>query len=255
MKSEKKAGEQEVSLAHSGLDKEIEFLVANLEGIDKYRLPQRAYHIARTAIRELILSPGQTILERELAEILQMSRTPVREALVRLETEGMVRLIPRRGFIVEPIEKEDLNEIYEIAEKMDGLAVEKATRKINNMEFEQLDLLIVEQEKALEEKDLKKWAVLDDEFHSMLIKFAGSKRMSAVVDIHSDQLYRARLFSINHRPIPNMSIVEHKAIISCMKAKDGAAARMVMQSHRNRARMEIIAAIEKLNQTGKKPVS
>lgn len=255
MKSEKQTGEQEASLVHSGLDKEIEFLVANLEGIDKYRLPQRAYHIVRMAIRELVLSPGKTILERELAEILQMSRTPVREALVRLETEGMVRLIPRRGFIVEPIEKDDLNEIYEIVEKMDGLAVEKATEKAGNVEFEQLGLLIAEQEKALEENNLKKWAVLDDQFHSLLIEYAGNKRLSTVVDIHSDQLYRARLFTINHRPMPNRSITEHKAIVSCMRAKDGAAARMVMQSHRKRARMEIIAAIERLDQKGKKPVS
>ncbi|TYS62392.1 GntR family transcriptional regulator [Bacillus infantis] len=230
----------------SGLDKEIESFISGLEGLEKYRFPQRAYHIVRMAIRDLVLSPGKAILEREIAEVLQMSRTPVREALVRLETEGMVRLIPRKGFIVEPIEKEALNEIYEIVETMDGLAVEKAAGKVRKEELQQLGILIEKQEKALMKMDLKEWAILDDAFHSLLIEYAGNKRLSSIVDIHSDQLYRARLYTINNRPVPTKSIVEHKAILSCIEAGDGAAARMVMQSHRKRARTEIITAVDQV---------
>ncbi len=100
--------QNEDSILETELAVELKALINQIEGLDEYRLPQRAYHIIRIAIRDLILPPGKTILEREMAEILDMSRTPVREALVRLETEGVVRLIPRRGFIVKPIEKEDL---------------------------------------------------------------------------------------------------------------------------------------------------
>lgn len=239
--------EQQTSRIKSALDKEIEFLIDSLEGLDEYRLPQRAYHIIKMAIRDLILSPGKTILEREMAETLQMSRTPVREALVRLETEGMVRLVPRRGFIVEPIEKEDLKEIYEIVETMDGLAVANATEKVNDAELDKLESLIKQQEKALEQNNLKKWAILDDQFHNLIIRFASNKRLNTVIAIHSDQLYRARLFTINYRPLPIKSIVEHKAIISCMKAKDGVAGSMVMQSHRKRARKEILTALDKID--------
>ncbi|MGO4889991.1 GntR family transcriptional regulator [Anaerobacillus sp. MEB173] len=235
-------------LDQSELNKELELYIATLKDLDNYRLPQRAYHIIRLAIRDLILAPGRTILEREMAETLEMSRTPVREALVRLETEGMVRLVPRRGFIVEPIAKDDLMEIYEIVETMDGLAVEKATEEIHGNEIIQLEQLIEQQEMMLKETNLKKWAMLDDQFHNLIIKFARNKRLNSVIDIYSDQLYRARLFTINHRPMPNKSIIEHKAIIACMKAGDGAAARMVMQSHRNRARNEIIDAIGIINE-------
>lgn len=237
------------SLNPTSLEKEVLFFIDNLEGFDEYRLPQRAYHIVRLAIRDLILPPGKTILEREMAEALQMSRTPVREALVRLETEGMVRLIPRRGFIVEPIEREDLKQIYEIVERLDGLAVSLATVKVGEGEIDQLELLIEQQEEALEQKNLKKWAVLDDQFHDLIIDYAKNKRLRTVIDSHSDQLYRARLFTINHRPIPFHSIVEHKAIISCMKAKDSNAAGVLMQSHRNRARNEILTAVKKITQT------
>ncbi|KKI92263.1 GntR family transcriptional regulator [Bacillus sp. SA1-12] len=225
--------------------------IESLKEFDDYRLPQRAYHIVRLAIRDLILPPGKTILEREMAEVLQMSRTPVREALVRLETEGMVRLIPRRGFIVEPIEREDLKEIYEIVETLDGLAVSLATAKVGEVELDKLESLIVQQEEALEQKDLKKWAALDDQFHHLIIDYADNKRLRTVIDSHSDQLYRARLFTINHRPIPLRSIVEHKAIISCMKAKDSNAAGILMESHRNRARNEILTAVEKIDSNTK----
>ncbi|MFP7479431.1 GntR family transcriptional regulator [Terribacillus saccharophilus] len=221
----------------------IEKLIDNLEGTGDYRLPQRAYHVVRLAIRDLILPPGTTILEREMAEVLQMSRTPVREALVRLETEGMVQLIPRRGFIVKPIEKEDLKRIYEIVETLDALAVSLATEKVGESEITGLETSIRLQEEALEERDLKKWARLDDHFHHQIIDYSKNKRLRAIIDTLSDQIYRARLLTIDNRPVPFHSITEHKAIISCMRAKDGTAASVLMQSHRNRARKEILKVI------------
>lgn len=226
---------------------ELREFIDRLESLQEYRLPQRAYHIIRLAIRDLVLPPGKTLLEREMSEVLEMSRTPVREALVRLETERVVRLIPRRGFIVEPIVREDLKEIYQIIENLDGLAIEIATNKARDEEINQLEAIIEKQEEALENKDLKKWAVLDERFHSMIIELAENKRLSSVIEIHSDQTYRARLFTINDRPFPLRSIKEHQAIIACMRAKDENAARIMMQSHRKRAQQEILAGIEKIN--------
>jgi DNA-binding GntR family transcriptional regulator len=233
----------------------MEQFISILANLDEYRLPQRAYHIIRLAIRDLVLAPGKTVLEREMAEKLGMSRTPVREALVRLETEGMVRLIPRRGFIVEPIEKEALQEIYEIYATLDGLAVEKATRKVSSFELDKLESLVLQQETAIENGDLKKWASLDDQFHFHIIQYANNKRLNSLMDIHSDQLYRARLFTINHRPLPVQSIVEHKAIVSCMRARDGEAARVIMQSHRKRARKEILSALDRIRVNSYKNVT
>ncbi|WP_213809580.1 GntR family transcriptional regulator [Jeotgalicoccus sp. WY2] len=104
-----------------------------MENLEEARLPQRAYVIIKHAIRNLIFLP-RTILEREVAEILDMSRTPVREALVRLENDEALQLIPRRGFYVEPIEKNDLSDIYQLSATLDGLAIELAAKQINNEE-------------------------------------------------------------------------------------------------------------------------
>ncbi|MRG84837.1 GntR family transcriptional regulator [Salinibacillus xinjiangensis] len=220
-----------------------------LKDFEQYRLPQRAYHIIRLAIRDLILPPGSMILEREMSEALEMSRTPVREALVRLETEGVLRLVPRRGFVVEPIEKQDLVEIYDIAGSLEGLAVDLATSNVGQEEIKILDEIVAEQEQALEQKDLHKWAQLDDRFHSSLIDFSQSKRLRSVIDIHADQIYRARLFTIRYRPLPFQSIEEHKAIISCIRAKDPKASRLLMQSHRKRTLKEILKVIDQSNGT------
>ncbi|MEW9502587.1 GntR family transcriptional regulator [Jeotgalibacillus marinus] len=240
--------EKENSLISNDRVQEFQRFIDRLEGMGEYRLPQRAYHIIRLAIRDLMLPPGKAILEREMSEVLQMSRTPVREALVRLETEGVVRLVPRRGFIVEPIEKVDLKEIYEVVETLDGLAIELATMRVGDTELDKLESIIKNQEEELEKRNLKGWSILDDLFHSSIIEYAKSKRLHAVIDSYSDQSYRARLFTIKHRPIPHRSIVEHKAMVSCMRAKDGKAARMVMQSHRRRAQKEILDALDKIDE-------
>ncbi|WP_010530104.1 GntR family transcriptional regulator [Lentibacillus jeotgali] len=218
-----------------------------MHDIEEPRLPQKAYHIIRTAIKRLKLAPGKTFLEREIAEMLGMSRTPIREALVRLQTEGMITLVPRRGFIINPIKKDDLKEIYEITESLDGLAVELATNKITEDELQHLKELIAQQKECLYENDLYKWSLLDDQFHSDIIKYANNIRLTNIIDIHSDHLYRARLYTINDRPVPYRSVTEHQAIIACMEAQNGEAARLAMQSHRKRALSEILKVLEDID--------
>ncbi|UOQ45481.1 GntR family transcriptional regulator [Halobacillus salinarum] len=223
------------------VQEDLEPIIMN---VTERKLPLRAYQILRLAIRNLKLLPGKTILEREIAEVLGMSRTPVREALIRLQTEGVVNLIPRKGFKIEPIEERDLREIYEVVEMLEGLAAKLATNTTSEEEILNLEWLIEQQEKAINEKDLEEWARLDNLFHFKIIEFAENKRLSNVIEVHADQLYRARLLTINKRPLPFQSIVEHRAIVACMRARNGDAAQASMQSHRKRARTEILTALQ-----------
>ncbi|WHY92506.1 GntR family transcriptional regulator [Neobacillus cucumis] len=233
-------------LDQSSLYLNIQSFLADLDEIGESRLPQRAYLATRRAIRHLQLHPGQTVLEREMAEILGMSRTPVREALVRLEMEGWVRLIPRRGFVVAPIVADDLQQIYEVVEGLDGIAASLATKRATSEELDQLDHLIHEQEKALQLEDLLTWTNLDEQFHQFIVDLAQNPRLRGVMDSQSDQLYRARLYTIKLRPKPTRSIMDHKAIVSVMRAGEPEAARMMVQSHRYRARNEILKVIRSL---------
>jgi GntR family transcriptional regulator, rspAB operon transcriptional repressor len=230
-------------LDQSSLSQNIQTFLSSLDKNGESRLPQRAYLATRHAIRDLQLPPGQTVLEREMAEILGMSRTPVREALVRLEMEGWVRLIPRRGFVVAPIVADDLQQIYEVVEGLDGIACSLATKRATSAELDQLDYLVEEQEKALEIGDLLLWTDLDEQFHQTIVDLAQNPRLRGIMDSQTDQLYRARLYTIKFRPKPTPSIMDHKAIVTVMRTGEPEAARMMLQSHRYRARNEILDAI------------
>ncbi|WP_342046975.1 GntR family transcriptional regulator [Bacillus sp. OTU530] len=230
----------------SSLSLDIHSILSSLDEMGESRLPQRAYLATRHAIRQLQLPPGKTVLEREMAEILGMSRTPVREALVRLEMEGWVRLIPRRGFVVAPIVADDLQQIYEVVEALDGIAGSLATKRATSEELDQLDRLIEEQEKALELGDLLAWTTLDEQFHQFIVDLAQNPRLRGIMDSQSDQLYRARLYTIKLRPRPTQSIMDHKAIVTVMRTGEPEAARIMLQSHRYRARKEILEVIRSL---------
>ncbi|AKG73583.1 GntR family transcriptional regulator [Salinicoccus halodurans] len=234
-------------LTNEAILENLKLFVNNMDNLDSMRFPQRAYAIIRQAIRNLVLPPGKTILEREVAETLEMSRTPVREALVRLENEGALQLIPRKGFYVEPIEKNDLSDIYQMNAALDGLAVELAAKHIDDEEIDKLEALVVRQEEVLADREFREWAKLDDEFHNKIIEFSTNDSLNKVLDIYSDKLYKARLYTINHRPVPEMSIIEHKAMIACLRTHDGKAARVVMESHRKRAQKEILNALDEIN--------
>lgn len=226
----------------------LKVFVNQMSNLDSLKLPQRAYTIIRHAIRNLVLPPGKTILEREVAETLGMSRTPVREALVRLEMDDALELIPRRGFYVAEIEVDDLNDIYQMNAALDGLAIELASTNIDVEEIDSLEKIVHQQEMMIEDGNIKEWAKSDDEFHYRLIELSENDSLNKVLDIYSDKLFRARLYTIDHRPTPNRSVQEHKAMVSCLRAQNGKAARNVMESHRRRAHQEIIKALDIINQ-------
>ena len=234
------------SLDQSDLALAVRSFLSTLDVNGESRLPQRAYLAVRHAIRHLQLPPGKTVLEREMAEILGMSRTPVRESLVRLETEGWVRLIPRRGFIVTPLVADDLQQIYEVVESLDGAAGRLATNRATHEELIHLEHMIEEQEKALELNDLLTWTDLDDQFHNYIVDLAQNPRLRGIVDSQSDQLYRARLYTIEFRPKPTHSVIEHKAILAVMRAGEPEAVRTMLQAHRHRARNEILKALQSM---------
>lgn len=219
-------------------------LLSYKKEVNEDRLPQRAYIIIRKAIRNLQLQPSESFLEREIAEMLEMSRTPVREALIRLEMDGWIKLIPRKGFSVEPIIKENIEQMFQIAEALDGLAAELATLNMDEGHLEILDSLIKSQEKYMLENNLKAYADVDDQFHNLIVEYSQNQRLKSVMDSHSDQLYRARLFTINDRKLPVRSIKEHRAIVAAMRAQDSKAAQTLMHTHRNRGCQEILGIIE-----------
>ena len=211
------------------------------------RLTQRVYVAVRGAIRNLGLHPGQTVLEREVADALGLSRTPVREALVRLEADHLVRLIPRRGFAVLPVDAEDMRRIYEVVEGLEGMAVLLAAERHSAEDLEQLDESIRRQEEALDVDDLVAWTRADEVFHEQLLDASGNTHLHRLLDPYTDHLHRVRLYTVRRRPRPAKSTAEHRAVLGIIRLGNGRAARELHQSHWQRVREEIVGILHTMD--------
>lgn len=204
-----------------------------------------AYSRIKEEIRSNRMPPGFQLPEPELAIRFGMSRTPLHEAVIRLEAEGLVEVIPRRGVRVLPVNPKDMAEIYEILTALEPeAAAALALRRPSADELAPLDAATTAMEAALEVNDLEAWAEADDLFHKTLVEMHGNRRMSDVVAHMYDQAHRVRMQTLYLRPKPVRSTQEHREILEHLERGDGDAARRVFHAHRARAASELLKIIQ-----------
>ena len=204
-----------------------------------------AYEQIRRRILDTAWPPGHRALEQEVALALGMSRTPVREALLRLQNEGLVEVIPRHGMRVLPVSPEDMAEIYAILTSLESMAAELAAkRKPPARELEPLEAACREMEKALAGDDLDAWAKADERFHRHLVRLGGNRRLAEVVGNFWDRAHRARMVTLRMRPPPVHSTREHRAVVKAIRAGDAAAARDLHRAHRERGAVELTSILK-----------
>lgn len=209
-----------------------------------------AYQEIRRRILDNVWPPGHQALEQELAEELGVSRTPVREALLRLQDEGQVEVVPRHGMRVLPIAPADMREIYQVLTALEGAAIESlAMRKPTAKELAPLASATREMAAALKRDDLDAWAVADRRFHDTLVELAGNRELHRLVMRLSDRAHRARLFSLRLRPRPVNSTLEHTRLVELLTAGDVAGAVALNRAHRERAARELLAIFEQYRLT------
>lgn len=197
---------------------------------------ERAYRELRFKILEGRLAPGTTLLETEVATLLSLSRTPIREALIRLEEEGLVTIRPRHGITVSALSLDDLAEIYEVFSALEVKAAALAARRgVSSEMAERMRRLLSGMEQATRQDNIKRWSRLDDEFHLAITRAAGNERLQSTLRLYWDQQYRARVIIGPFRPKPTRSDEEHRAIFDAIVARDEAAAHRLMHQHRERA--------------------
>ena len=203
-------------------------------------LVQRAYQEIRSRILDNRYQPGFQALESELAEELGVSRTPVREALKQLEYEGLVELIPRRGFRVVPVVAADMREIYEVLTALESMASELVARRgVSDEEIAPMVEATDAMEEALEAGDLEAWARADEHYHRCLIDLSGNQRLINLALTVRDQGHRARMVTLRMRPPPVASTQEHREVLEAIRTGDWRAARELHFDHRMRASEEL----------------
>jgi DNA-binding GntR family transcriptional regulator len=211
---------------------------------------RRAYDELKRRILDNELPPGTQALEQQAAEWLGMSRTPVREALIRLAQEGMVEVRPRHGMRVLPIAIADLREIYDLLAGLEATAVDIIARRgLLPQENAELDRLLAEMAEALAQDDRtpnyrERWAEGDARFHRRLVEMSGNQRLIVMVETIREQSHRARMATLHLRPKPTTSNDDHAAVVAALRRRDAEAAIKLIRAHRLRSARLLIDLLE-----------
>lgn len=212
----------------------------------RHGLVEQAYAELRRRILDNVYAPGFQALESALADELGVSRTPLREALIRLQDEGLVEVVPRHGMRVLPVSAADMKEIYEILTSLEAMAAELvALKRPAPAELAALEKASRDMEKALKKDDLDAWAEADERYHRQLIELCGNRRLAAVVYNYWDRAHRARMFTLRLRPKPVNSTHEHLAVVEAIRRGDAVAARELHRAHRERGSRELLEILSR----------
>jgi DNA-binding GntR family transcriptional regulator len=202
---------------------------------------EQAYGEIRRRILDNYYAPGHQVLEQELAADLGMSRTPVREALIRLQNERFVQLIPRHGMRVVPLSIQDLREVYEVLTSLELTAIERLARAALDEEaLAAIEKPVAEMDSAVKKKDVEAWAQADERFHRILVTLCGNHRLAAMVETLWEQSHRARMTTVWLRASLEQSNREHRAVLDAIRQGDWRQARARHVKHRARAMAEIV---------------
>jgi DNA-binding GntR family transcriptional regulator len=215
-------------------------VISNDEPIERPRPARRnttelAYRELRRRIIESELTPGSYLLEQELGLMLGFSRTPIREAALRLQGEGLVQIVPRHGIRIVPTSISDIKHIYQVLMSLESTAAGLvAARK--DVDLTPLVHACDAMTDALERGDMLAWAEADEVFHETLVALSGNARLRGIVMNCRDQVHRVRRFTqmVKPHPQPSKSIQEHYAIIEAMRCGDAAKASGLYRAHRER---------------------
>ncbi|WP_299085956.1 GntR family transcriptional regulator [uncultured Ruegeria sp.] len=207
---------------------------------------QRAVRELRRMIVSGELAAGTDHLESELAQTLGMSRTPVREAALMLESRGLLEMRPRKGVRILPVSSEDMREIYDILTELESLAAQRAAEAgYSKQDLKVLEQSIAQMDQAIETENLEAWAEADELFHQELVRLGRNHRIEAIVAMMSDQVRRARATTLFIRPLPVQSNEDHRAVLRAIQEGKANEARERHRQHRLQAKEVLCGILEK----------
>ncbi len=218
--------------------------------LDSYKpLREVVAETLREAIVSGTLKPGERLMEIQLAEELGVSRTPVREAIRKLELEGFVVMIPRRGTYVADLSIKDINEVFEIRTALDVLAAGLAVERITEDELEQLERLLVEIGELIEEDDADKIVESDSQFHDILYRASRNDRLVGIINNLREQFTRFRSISIQYPGRMQKSVEEHRRLVEAIASRDTDLAQQLAREHMENSEQTLLQDLNERRQT------
>lgn len=215
--------------------------------LDSYQpLREVVCETLREAIRKGVLQPGERLMEIQLAEELGVSRTPVREAIRKLELEGYVVMMPRRGTYVASLSIRDINEVFEIRTSLDSLASGLAAERITAEELERLERLLVSIGEYIDQNDMEKIVETDTEFHDLLYQASRNARLVGIIFNLRDQLTRFRTISMGYPGRLQETLEEHRRLVEAIAQGDVELAQRAAEKHMERSEHTLLVSMEEM---------
>ncbi len=217
-------------------------------------LEKFAYDAIKKAILEFHLKPGDALVEAELSNQLNISKTPVRDALTRLEREGLVTKIIYKGTYVTDITAQSVMEVFEIRAVLEGLAAREATSHFTTADLQQAAQILADQAAMLKSGELLNASELNKRFHRLILEKSGNQRLRAILANLDDHIQRFRVLSNVQRGAQPTSVIEHRRVLEAIRSKNAEAAETAMKDHLRNVlaeleNVDIQALIKAINQT------
>lgn len=200
--------------------------------LDNYKpLRDIVFENLRNAILEGDLKAGKRLMEVQLAEQLGVSRTPIREAIRKLELEGLVVMLPRKGAYVANMSFKDLIDVLEIRASLEGLAAFLAAERRRDEDIEELERVAKEFEKSVRETDIDNVLKKDIEFHEKIFLMANNKKLYHLITTLWEQVHRFRVTYVSNYEASLSLVEEHKKILEAIKSGDSELAKKYATEH------------------------
>jgi DNA-binding GntR family transcriptional regulator len=216
--------------------------VNNPGGVRRYpTTPDLIADALRADIQRGAVAPGDALRQEELAHRFGVSRLPVRDALLRLEAEGLVTVYPNRGAYVTALSAGEVREIYDLRILLEGDAIERAVPRVTPAHWRAIDAA---RAAAAEGADGPEWAALDRAFHLALYAPAGRPRQLALIESLRGTVDR---YWSAYAALPSRTpewLRDHDRIVAACRAADPAAARRLLTDHLGRAAEVVVARLE-----------
>lgn len=198
---------------------------------DDRSLRIRVFNAIENAILDGEYKDGDSLNELRISKELGISRTPVREALMQLELEGLVRNVPNKGAVVIGVTEQDIHDIYEIRIRIEGLASRLCAENITEDELRALEQIVDLQEFYLMKNDTEQIWKLDGDFHKIIYDASRSRPLRFTLSNFHNYIKKARDISVQTEGRAEKTVAEHRAILDAIKAHNGELAEQLTAKH------------------------
>jgi DNA-binding GntR family transcriptional regulator len=200
-----------------------------------------------------VLAPGSPLREEELGRSHQVSRTPVREALSRLESEGLAARHPRSGLVVSDTSLDDIIDLYVLREALEGLAARLAAERRTEVDLARLEMVLEAAEQAVQNGDAARELSLGQEFHIIIWRIAGNRPLQRAISDVTEAVNRFQPATLSRPGRSQQSLREHVELLAALRSRDPLAAEKVAAEHVRQVRNTRIAISIEQDQLGGTP--